>query len=161
MSLSSKNKCFCYVVARLYFVDLSSIFKEPTCKKPNLLGADIFSDYLPLTAMAVSCTQSGKKKNLWEVFFRWFLSAGRRVVDWHNFLCKNSFGYLLLPSKTYLHIFIDNCFLLFLFHSNVPSIHVLVFTGLYLAPPDGTNTCGFVFSSMASLQAHLLLNSAT
>ena len=42
---------------------------------------------------------------------------------------------------------------------NVPFIPVLVLKGLCLAWLASTNTCGFVFSSMASCQACLLLNS--
>ena len=45
------------------------------------------------------------------------------------------------------------------FCTNVPSMPVLVFTGLCLVPLDGTKTCGFVFSSRAAEQASLLLNS--
>ena len=81
----SENKCFHNVSARLYIVDLPSIFKEPACEKPNLLGAGNFSDYLPFTAMALSYTQSGKKTNLWEISFRLFLRRGRRAFSWHIF----------------------------------------------------------------------------
>ena len=80
MILSGENKLFCNVFARL-FVDLISIFKEPACKKKQIFGGlaiFFFFDYLLLTAMALSYTQSGKTNNLWEIFFRQFLSTGEQ-----------------------------------------------------------------------------------
>ena len=67
--------------------------------------------------MVLSYTQSGKKNNLWEILLGWLLSTGRRVVNWYIFLNKNSFGFLSLPSQTYMHIviYILHCFLWFLF----------------------------------------------
>ena len=87
-------------------------------------GLAFFYDYLPLTDMALSYTQIGKKNNLWEIFFRQFQSTGRRAVNWHIFLCKNSFGFLKLPSLTYMHIFIDSCFLLFLFFAQMSLLYL-------------------------------------
>ena len=119
MIFSSENKCFCNIGARLYFVDLSFLFKEPACENQIFKGWQFFSDSLSLTAMALSYTQSGKN-NLWEIFFRHFLSTGRRAVNWHIFLCKNK---LWLPLTAFpdLHAcFIDRCFLLFLFSHKCP-----------------------------------------
>ena len=43
MILSSENKCFCNVSARLYFVGLPPIFEEPACKKKQFFwGLAIF-----------------------------------------------------------------------------------------------------------------------
>ena len=61
MILSSEHKCFHNIGARLYFVDSSSIFEEPSCKISNPWEAGNFSNYLSLTAMALSYTQSGKR----------------------------------------------------------------------------------------------------
>ena len=92
--LLSENKCFSNVGARLYFVDLPSIFEEPACEKPNLWGAGSFFLLFAHYSHGTSLHQSSKKNNLWEIFFRQFLSTGKRAVNWHIFLCQNSFGFL-------------------------------------------------------------------
>ena len=69
MILSSENKCFCNVGARCYFLYLPSYLKSLHLKNQIFWGKH-FSDYLPLTAMALSFTQSGKKNNPWEIFLQ-------------------------------------------------------------------------------------------
>ena len=58
----------------------------------------------------------------------------------------------------WIFLFTDD-FFCFFFCTNVPSIPILVFAGLCLTPLDGTNTCGFAFSSRAAERAFLLLKS--
>ena len=70
MILSSENKHIHTIIARLYIVDLPSIFEEPACEKPNVWIVSNFSDYLPLTAVALSYAKSDKKNNLQEILFR-------------------------------------------------------------------------------------------
>ena len=57
-------------------------------------------------------------------------------------------------------IFLDSCFLLFLFLYKCPLYTCLGLYWLCLVPLDGIKTCGFVFSCRAAEQASLLLNSA-
>ena len=54
MIVSSEKKHFCTIVARLYFMDLSSIFRACKQKTESFGGLAIFSDYLPLKAMVLS-----------------------------------------------------------------------------------------------------------
>ena len=160
MILPGENKCFHNVFARL-FVDLISIFKEHACKKPNFWGAGNFFDYLPLTAMAPFTPKVARRTNS-----RKFSSGSFQVQGGEQSIgtfCSArialaSFNYLLRPTCIFLF---TAAFFCFFFHTNVPSIPVLVFTGLCLAPPDGINTCAFAFSPRASQWACLLLNSAT
>ena len=68
-------------------------------------------------------------------------------------------SYNCLPRPTCTFLF-TTTFFCFFFHTYFPSRPILGFIGLCLVPLDDTNTYGFVFPSMALLQACLLLNSA-
>ena len=90
MILSSENKFFHNIVTIWYFLDLSSIFKEPACEKWNLSGAGNFFWLFAPYNHGTFIHSKQQKNNLQEIFFRQFLSVGRIAVDWLIFLCNNS-----------------------------------------------------------------------
>ena len=107
--------------------------------------------------MTLPYTQSGKRNTLQKIFLGQFQSTNGTSSSAR--IASASFNCLPTPTCIFLFTFTAPFFGFFL-HKNVPSIPVLVFKGLCLAPLAGTNTCGFVFSSTALPWVHFLLNSA-
>ena len=66
MILSSENKHFCNVGAKLYFVDLPSIFKEPACKKNKSFGglAIFFWFFTPHSHGTFLCPKQEEEQHL-------------------------------------------------------------------------------------------------
>ena len=142
---------------------MASIFKEPACEKNKSFGGWQFfimicplQPWLSLTPIVARRTTSQKFSSGSSL-----VQGGEQSIGTSSSARIALASFNCLPRPTYIFLFtLTAVFFCFFFGKNVLLYLSYIFTGLCIAPLDQTNTYGFVFSSMASHQACLLLNSA-
>ena len=158
MRLLSENSPF-HSVFGILLIPCSPYFKSLHPEHQIFWGEAILFQYfllqpwhllIPKAAMS---TTSGKLS--WESSWE---HGGEQSISFSTRISSAAF---IWCGKAYVDIYFHKWFLLFLFCTIVPFMPVFIFTGLCLAPLDGTETCGFVFSCRAAEWASLLLNSSS